>query len=176
MLCPPDTAPADRRTVFFLQSSGIRSAQLHRGSDNMNVRAVVLAGGLSVLVSACVTADPWSSGYPSQRGAAVRPSYGGFAAAHYARLGYDTGYRDGYEKGRGDARSGRRDRYDPARHKWFKSASRGYKNHYGAKPAYQQVYRSGFQTGYEAAFRETYGYGGRGRPGLFGAPNLRWGS
>ena len=137
------------------------------------MRAVLVAGGLSVLTAACVTADPWNRGYPSTRGAVGSPYRGG--PASYARFGYDYGYRDGYQKGRDDARNGRYGRYDPTRHRWFRSASRGYEGYYGAKPAYQQVYRSGFQAGYDRAFQETFGYRGRPRPGLSGGVNSRWG-
>ena len=146
----------------------------------MDIRPVVLATGLALLAAAPLSADSWERGRPNHRGPAVGRSYSGFATPHYAQLGYDSGYRDGYEKGRGDARNRKDVRYDPGRHKWFKSASRGYKNHYGVKPAYQQVYRSGFQSGYDAAFHDLLGprafggYAGRPRPG-FGGVDFRWG-
>ena len=75
--------------------------------------------------------------YPSQRGA-------------YGTVGFDNGYRDGLEKAREDTRDG--DRYDPARHGWYKSANRGYNSRYGSRDDYAREYRDGFLQ----AYRETY--------------------
>jgi hypothetical protein len=141
----------------------------------MHTQALVLAVGLSILAAAPISADSRNRGRPPGRVQIAPYYYSGFAAPHYAQLGYDAGYRDGYDKGRDDAR-GRHARYDFARHKWFKSGSRGYKGHYGVKVAYQQVYRSGFQAGYDAAFRDLYGYAWRQpRTGLSGSVTFGWG-
>lgn len=62
-----------------------------------------------------------------------------------------SGYRDGLVKGEEDARD--RDRYDPSRHAWYRSADRGYSSRYGAKSRYQSDYRRGFLEGYNDAYR-----------------------
>jgi hypothetical protein len=87
----------------------------------------------------------------------------GYRDATYER-GYETGYKDGYERGRRDARDRR---YDPQRHRWYRSGDRGYKGKFGPKPVYQQAYRDAFLSGYESAFVEVYGPR-RGRPGRRG--------
>ena len=69
----------------------------------------------------------------------------------YARQGYDQGYRDGITKAQEDSRDG--DRYDPARHDWYKSGTRGYESRYGTREDYRAEYRSGFVQGYDSAYR-----------------------
>ncbi len=44
-----------------------------------------------------------------------------------------------------------------ARHSWYRSADRNYRNEYGSRERYRDEYRQGFQEGYDRAFRE-YGY------------------
>jgi len=89
------------------------------------------------------------------------PSYGDPYTARavprssYANVGFDRGFRDGYEKGREDARD--RDSYDPVRHRWYRNGDRGYDRRFGPKDAYRFTYREGFEAGYEQAYRE-YGY------------------
>jgi hypothetical protein len=85
------------------------------------------------------------------------PYQGGYARPRtsYANVGFDRGYRDGYEKGREDARD--RDSYDPVRHRWYRNGDRGYDRRFGPKEAYRYTYREGFEAGYEAAYRE-FGY------------------
>ena len=69
----------------------------------------------------------------------------------YARQGYDQGYRDGITKAQEDSRDG--DRYDPARHDWYKSGTRGYDSRDGTREDYRAAYRSGFVQGYDTAYR-----------------------
>ena len=45
-----------------------------------------------------------------------------------------------------------RDRYDPARHGWYRSADRGYNSRYGSREDYRSEYREGFLAGYEEAY------------------------
>jgi len=80
--------------------------------------------------------------YPGERG-----GYGSESVA------FDNGYRDGYDKGREDARD--RDSYDPVRHSRYRSADRGYNGRYGSKEAYKAVYRDGFRSGYDAGYRDN---------------------
>lgn len=66
--------------------------------------------------------------------------------------GWTSGYRDGLVKGREDATRNRS--YDPRRHQWYRSASRGYDRRYGLRGAYANVYRDGFEAGYAEEFRQ----------------------
>lgn len=72
---------------------------------------------------------------------------------NYGSVPYRNGYQDGIEKAREDTRDG--DRYDPARHGWYKSANRGYDNRYGSREQYAQQYRDGFLDGYRQNYRGT---------------------
>jgi len=89
----------------------------------------------------------------------------------YNRVATQNGERDGYEKGREDARD--RDSYDPVRHGWYRSGDRGYNNRYGTRDDYKLAYREGFESGYERGYREVKGYGSnRGSTGGFRLPRF----
>lgn len=68
-----------------------------------------------------------------------------------AALPFQNGYDDGRTKGREDALD--RDKYDPDRHSWYKSANRGYDSRYGSRDDYRDEYRAGFMRGYDEAYR-----------------------
>ena len=70
--------------------------------------------------------------------------------------GWGTGYRDGSVKGREDA--GRNRSFDPKRHQWYRSASRGYESRYGLRGAYANIDRDGFEAGYAEEFRRRGDY------------------
>ena len=72
----------------------------------------------------------------------------------YRSDGYQRGYDDGVVKGREDVRDG--DRYDPARHGWYRSADRGYNNRYGSRDDYREEYRRGFLAGYDSIRSGTW--------------------
>jgi hypothetical protein len=82
-----------------------------------------------------------SNRYPNTRGGSYR----------YGNVAFDNGYNDGLDKGREDARD--RDSYDPNRHRWYRNADRGYEGRYGQKDWYREVYRDGFLSGYNQAYR-----------------------
>ena len=84
--------------------------------------------------------------YPNERGR------GG-----YSSVPFDTGYKDGLDKGREDARDN--DSYDPVRHSRYRSADRGYNRRYGTKEEYKNIYREGFRAGYEDGYRDRGAYG-----------------
>ena len=67
--------------------------------------------------------------------------------------GFDQGYRDGVAKAQEDMRDG--DRYDPARHGWYRDGNRGYDSRYGTREDYRADYRSGFVDGYDNTFRDN---------------------
>jgi hypothetical protein len=77
----------------------------------------------------------------------------GRQSGQYGRqsIGFDQGYNDGIAKAQEDMRDG--DRYDVARHAWYKSADRGYNSRYGSKEDYRTEYRSGFVEGYDNTYR-----------------------
>lgn len=100
-------------------------------------------------------ADGYRAGYERSRGAwrsgrgpaaPGRRGYGGYQDPAFAR-----GYSDGYEKGHDDGED--RDRYDPVRHRDYRSADDGYFRDYGPKSAYENNYRAGFRQGYEEGYR-----------------------
>ena len=64
---------------------------------------------------------------------------------------FDIGVRDGFEKGREDARDRRG--YDARRHKWYREGDRDYHSRYGNRERYKDEYRRGFLAGYERGFR-----------------------
>lgn len=111
------------------------------------------------------TARPYDN-----RGAyGYRPAYGtgdprrgggygyGYADPYgYSNPAFERGYRDGFEKGREDARD--RDGYDPVRHRWYRSGDRGYDRDFGPKDVYKNVYREAFRAGYDEGYRGGYGY------------------
>jgi hypothetical protein len=74
---------------------------------------------------------------------------GGGTASATSR--FDNGFRDGYDKGREDARDN--DSYDPVRHSSYRSADRGYNQRYGSKEKYKDIYREGFRAGYDDGYR-----------------------
>jgi len=72
-----------------------------------------------------------------------------------ARIAYEAGYRDGYDKGREDLRDQRE--FDPTRHAWYRDGDRGYDLRYGDRGQYRAQYRAGFAEGYGDGFRRHDG-------------------
>ena len=94
------------------------------------------------------------SGYAIPRGGYGYPSRGyGYPsnAPGYSSAAAQTGYRDGYEAGRDDARD--RNSFDPVRSRRYRSADHDYDRRYGSKDDYKRVYRDAFQRGYEQGYR-----------------------
>ncbi len=71
----------------------------------------------------------------------------------YGSVPFDNGYKDGYDKGRGDARDHRA--YDPVRQSRYRSADHRYDRRYGSKDNYRDVYRDGFRAGYNEGYRDS---------------------
>jgi hypothetical protein len=71
----------------------------------------------------------------------------------YASPAAQSGYRDGYEQGRDDARDG--DRFDPVRAARYRAGNRDYDRRFGSLDEYKRAYRAAFQTGYERGYRES---------------------
>ena len=70
----------------------------------------------------------------------------------YASPAVQTGYRDGFEAGRDDARD--RQGNDPRRSKRYREGDNDYDSRYGSRDQYKQEYRAAFQQGYEQGYRE----------------------
>lgn len=68
----------------------------------------------------------------------------------YSTPALENGYRDGFDKGREDARD--RDRFNPERHGRYRSADHGYERRYGDKDDYRRIYRRGFEQGYRDGY------------------------
>jgi hypothetical protein len=104
-------------------------------------------------------ADGYAEGYRRYAGRSGRnhgrygsPRDGGYSQGRdNYRSAFDIGARDGYEKGREDARD--RERADPRKHKWYREGDREYNNRYGNRDQYKNEYRRGFIAGYERGFR-----------------------
>jgi hypothetical protein len=79
----------------------------------------------------------------------------------YPDVAFEYGYADGFEKGSEDAWD--RDRYDPTRHRRYRSATHGYEREYGPKEIYKREYREAFARGYTEGYRMNARWAGRGR-------------
>jgi hypothetical protein len=93
-------------------------------------------------------------GYPSQGrypGYPTQGRYPGYRIGIQTARGY--GFEDGYTRGLDDGRDG--EGFDPTRHGWYRSATRGYRGQYGAKDFYRNEYRLAFRQGYERGYREA---------------------
>lgn len=69
-----------------------------------------------------------------------------------AGIAIDYGFNDGYDRGLQDGRD--RARYDPVRHRAYRSADRGYDSRCGSREEYRIAYREGFKDGYERGHRD----------------------
>lgn len=95
-------------------------------------------------------------GYPTPRYPGNYPvqTYPGYPGNRGISPASQSGYRDGYDQGRSDARDG--DRYDPIRAPRYRSGDRDYNGRYGSREDYKREYRAAFQQGYEQGYRESY--------------------
>ena len=86
-----------------------------------------------------------------RRGADAYPNdRDGYGASRHPA--FEFGYRDGVEKGREDRLKDRR--YEPNRHSWYRSGTRGYDRRIGSKDDYINRYRQAFTAGYAEGFGE----------------------
>jgi hypothetical protein len=91
--------------------------------------------------------------YPNTRGDYGYGGYSGQGGYGYGSSpAFANGVRDGYEKGRQDARD--RNSFDPQRHRWYRAGDHDYRSQYGPRRQYEDIYRRGFQEGYERGYRE----------------------
>jgi hypothetical protein len=78
------------------------------------------------------------------------PYPGGTRSGIYTSPAGESGYRDGFEAGRNDARH--RGPFDPQRSSRYRSADHNYNRRYGSKDDYKREYRVAFQRGYQEGF------------------------
>jgi len=90
--------------------------------------------------------------YRDQRGDVYRDQRGDYGRGVISNPAYETGYRDGLEKGRDDA--SRRRSYDPHRQSWYRDGDRGYNSRYGSRNEYERLYRDAFEQGYARGYRD----------------------
>ena len=81
--------------------------------------------------------------------------------AGVARIAFDNGFNDGYDRGLEDGRN--RSRFDPTRHREYRNADRGYDGRLGSREEYRIVYRDGFRDGYDRGYRDGDNSAGSGR-------------
>jgi hypothetical protein len=74
------------------------------------------------------------------------------------QFAYSSGYKDGYDKGRGDGHARRS--FDPSRHGRYRSADHNYDRRYGPRLQYEYAYRDGFRAGYDTGYRDARVYRG----------------
>jgi hypothetical protein len=96
----------------------------------------------------------WDRDRDGDRDDGNRAVTGGLAAlSGWARVAYDYGFNDGYERGLKAARSGKRPDFD--REGWYRDGDRHYERQYGPRDGYRAAYRDGFQRGYDQAYRHV---------------------
>ena len=75
----------------------------------------------------------------------------GRPSSSQVRAAYDTGFREGLQRGQNDSRIGRA--RDIERDSEYRSGDRGYDRSWGSRDAYRVEFRRGFEAGY----RQGYG-------------------
>ncbi len=99
--------------------------------------ALALAFGFGVATPACASPLYQSRAVYSQT---------------FERRAYDNGHREGFSRGRDDARRGREFSY--TRSDEYREADSGYRRQDGSRDAYRRSFRQGFQAGYAAGFNQ----------------------
>lgn len=84
----------------------------------------------------------------------------------YQAVGFENGYRRGFERGADDATAGRG--YGFRNERDYRNADWGYRERLGPRGQYRQAFRDGYERGYadgyqgqETAWRDQYGRTGR---------------
>ena len=77
----------------------------------------------------------------------------GRSSASQVRAAYDTGYREGLQRGQDDSRIGRS--RDIERDSEYRSGDRGYDRSWGSRDAYRVEFRRGFEAGYRQGYNGT---------------------
>ncbi len=135
-------------------------------------RNIVWTLVVPALAAALAVAEPAAAQYgpqPDYRSPAPRnspqPAPYGYGYG-YNDPAYERGLADGYDAGIDDARD--RDRYEPRRHRRYRSGDNGYRGWYGPRDYYRNSYRQGFLAGYERGYRDAWRRVGPWRDGRRG--------
>jgi hypothetical protein len=105
---------------------------------------LALTAGVAIASPACA-ARVYDTGYPRAGYPPPPPS-----REVYVSAAARSGYRDGVDAGRDDARH--RDRFDPARARRYRDADHDYDRRYGSRDEYKREYRSAFERGYQEGY------------------------
>lgn len=128
----------------------IPSTQNSRRASSFSLRAGILAMVLGAMVASCAPAyGQWGNN---------RSRNGTNAGYRVERQVFDSGYQDGYRQGRDDGRGG--DRFDPRGQREYRNADNG---RYRSNDT-RRVYREGFERGYEEGYRDARGRRYQRRP------------
>ena len=106
-------------------------------SPYRHLPALALAVGVGVATPACA--------YP------LYQARGGYSQP-FERRAYDNGRREGFERGRDDARSGRGFSY--TRYNEYRDGDDGYRRQDGSRDAYRRTFRQRFEAGYTEGFNQ----------------------
>jgi hypothetical protein len=71
----------------------------------------------------------------------------------YRAIAARSGYRDGIEEGRNDARH--HERFDPVRSRRYRSGDRDYDRRYGSRDEFAREYRANFERGYREGYERA---------------------
>lgn len=134
-------------------------------------RLLLAAAGAAVLLTTTACA--------SNRGLYRYP--GGPGIRQVDDRAYRNGYAEGRQQGENDARRGRS--FDYRRHGEYRNAQDGYGG-YGNRNEYRQVFRQGFEVGYNDGYRRYAGggrypssgssiYGGQSQGRVYGSPAIQ---
>ena len=113
---------------------------------NRYASTLLLAAGVALATPACA-ARIYDTGY--SRGGYYPPPPPPPRAA-YVSIATQSGYRDGVDAGRDDARH--RERFDPVRAKRYRDGDHDYDRRYGPRDDYKREYRSAFERGYREGY------------------------
>lgn len=94
--------------------------------------------------------DDWNRNDGVWNGGSVYGDNRGVYGGGGNSIAAQTGYQDGLQKGRNDARQNKS--FDLNRHDAFKDADHGYHSQYGSKEMYRRDYREAFAQGYRQGF------------------------
>ncbi len=118
-----------------------------------------LAATMLVASSACASYAPVAVWVPDE--------------GDYRAVGFDNGYRRGFERGAEDAGAGRR--FDFRDDRVYRNADWGYRSRLGPRGQYRRAFRDGYERGYADGYRSR-DVAWRGQSGRAGSYAGRGGS
>jgi hypothetical protein len=141
-----------RRSFDYERHGSYRDAdEGYRGGDRNAYRAAFRQGFMAGYSQTYRQYAGGTYGTPPPYGYPNRAPVYGRAIPRYSSVAAETGFRDGLDQGRKDARDRRR--FDPVRASRYRSGDHDYDRRYGSRDEYQREYRAAFLQGYEAGYR-----------------------